>query len=137
MLWRLLLDCVFRLDFGYIFELDLSSCSEYCELFPHVKDHLSFPKLRSFLAKGRYEDGNGRGVMTLFDDLQLMINRSKLFNQSNSQFQPWRCADMMDKALLDLKWELGQIHGIQSLTESAELTQEIFDAEEEELHTAV
>lgn len=118
--------------------IKVSEVQEYLDMFPDKKDQLDLTVITSYCSKGRYEtDRKGLGIVTLFDDLKRMVKNSKSFNQSNSGFQPYRCADMMEKELLDLAYDLGKCHNIKSLmnfaTEAILLSQEECAEETEEV----
>ena len=120
------------MDFVYTFEINLSVCSEFLKLFPDAKDHLDLPKISKLCGQGRYEAGRGVGILTLFDDLQRMVNNSKAFNHCNKDFQPWRLADMLDKELLVLRELLAGNHNMPALLEQVATARELEEERGEE-----
>eukprot|EP01041_Mallomonas_annulata_P008726 gene8726-18039_t len=120
------------LDFVYTFQMITTEIDEFISMFPDKKDHLDLPTITKLCSKGRYEGARGVGILTLFDDLQRMVNNSKTFNQCNIHFQPWRLADMLDKELLTLREMLASYHSMTGLLERVEhvLEEEMTQGEE-------
>jgi hypothetical protein len=104
------------LDCSYIFKFDTSKISEYCALFPNESDRLDMVLISDRCSKGYYKN-NEAGILSLFHDLIAMVNNSKEFNKSNVQFQPWRCADMMEKAIVGLMTTISNFHHLHQLAQ--------------------
>ena len=94
-------------------------------MFPDKMDQLNWSFIEKMEVEGRYESNGNNGLLNLFEDLQRMVDNSKQFNSSNICFLPWRCADMMDKALLDLRTDLGKLHGIEEIAQFSATVEEI------------
>jgi len=113
------------LDFTYPFQMDVSDIKEYVDMFPDEKDQIDLLKISKLCSKGRYEGARDVGILTLFDDLQRMVNNGKYFNQCNMSFQPWRLADMLDKELLALRELLATYHSdMHMLLEKVDIARE-------------
>ena len=112
-----------RLDCAYIFKYQVSAIEEYCTMFPQPTDQIDLVKLQSQCKAGRFNDTQGKpfsGLLLLFSELDVMVRNCKEFNAVNRDFQPWRCADMMETELFDLQDELACIHHIDTLQEVVE-----------------
>lgn len=102
-----------RLDFSYVFKYDVSIIEEYCSLFPEEWNQIDLIVLKKQCDEGRFEgtdDDHFSGLLLLFDELDVMVRNCKRFNDENCSFQTWRCADMMEEALFDLKESLSEAH---------------------------
>jgi hypothetical protein len=93
-------------DFASVFLYKLTQNEEYCEMFPEERDRLDFHVLASRCTRGEYHSSK-RGVLGLFEDLELMVANGKQFNDCNRSFQPWRLCDMVEKTVGNLKIALG------------------------------
>jgi hypothetical protein len=124
------------LDFIEYFLLDLSENEEFCSRFPSPDNHVTLPLLRKRCQNGYYNrtsndelsrmsaaevrDVQELTILSLFDDLCRMVSNSKEFNDCNRDFQPWRFADMVEMAILDLMRDLASIHSLTALAIKAE-----------------
>ena len=105
------------LDCSTIFLIPIAEVSpEYVEMFPNKEDILDLHIIANWLEQGRYaanrNDSNSAalGISTLLNDLEHMVHNAKLFNQSNTNFLPWRQADMAATSLTRLRKQLIEVH---------------------------
>lgn len=106
-------------------------------MFPKKKDQLDFHVLLTLASTSRYTGDDFKGIVALFEDLDKMVANCKQFNSMNANFQIWRCADMMEMAIFDLKRDLAEQHNIPCLIFAAEQSEisrkQKEDKEEDEL----
>lgn len=106
------------MDFSYVFKYCVSEIPEYCKLFPNSNDHIDLHHLwRQYGTECPRNFTSGEDVVQLFNDIDKMILNCKTFNNTNRSFQPWRCADMMEMAVSDLKLALLEVYNLPNLAE--------------------
>lgn len=113
-----------RLDFSYVFKYDVLKIEEYKLMFPNPSIQLDFGRLNERYKNGQY-NCDQQGLISLFTDLDQMISNCKLFNDSNKNFQTWRCADMMEMTIFDLKYLLSQLNDLPLLSQMITKSEDI------------